>query len=119
MLFAMYRCSMNAGTSTLRSVNLCPNFNLLRQGRGLLLGPHSIRHWRWHMWKTVLAGTTALAIAGGTLAYAQQQGPGARGMHERSSPEDRAAFTDARIAALHTGLKLNADQEKKDRKSVV
>ena len=24
------------------------------------------------MWKTVLAGTTALAIAGGTLAYAQQ-----------------------------------------------
>jgi hypothetical protein len=64
------------------------------------------------MWKTVLAGTTALAIAGGTLAYAQQQGPGPRGQHERSSPEDRAAFTDARIAALHTGLKLNADQEK-------
>jgi hypothetical protein len=64
------------------------------------------------MWKTVLAGTTALAIAGGTFAYAQQQGPGARGPHERSSPEDRAAFTDARIAALHTGLKLNADQEK-------
>lgn len=28
------------------------------------------------------------------------------------SSEDRAAFTDARIAALHAGLKLNADQEK-------
>ena len=28
------------------------------------------------------------------------------------SPEDRAAFTDARIAAVHAGLKLNADQEK-------
>ena len=27
------------------------------------------------MWKTVLAGSTALAIAGATLAYAQQ-GPG-------------------------------------------
>lgn len=27
-------------------------------------------------------------------------------------PEDRAAFTDARIAGLHAGLKLNADQEK-------
>ena len=32
------------------------------------------------MWKTVLAGTTALAIAGGTFAYAQQ-GPGPRGPH--------------------------------------
>lgn len=28
------------------------------------------------------------------------------------SPEDAAAFTDARIAALHAGLKLTADQEK-------
>src|SRR3977135_1123259 len=27
-------------------------------------------------------------------------------------PEDRAALTDARIAAVHAGLKLNADQEK-------
>ena len=63
------------------------------------------------MWKMVLAGTTALAIAGGTLAYAQQ-GPGPRGPHWRPSAEDRAAFTDARIAALHAGLKLNAEQEK-------
>ena len=30
----------------------------------------------------------------------------------RMNPEDRAAFTDARIAAVHAGLKLNADQEK-------
>ena len=28
------------------------------------------------------------------------------------SPEDRAAFRDARIAGLHAGLKLNPDQEK-------
>jgi hypothetical protein len=28
------------------------------------------------------------------------------------APEDRAAFVDARIAAVHAGLKLNADQEK-------
>ena len=28
------------------------------------------------------------------------------------SAEDRAAFADARIAAVHAGLKLNADQEK-------
>ena len=29
-----------------------------------------------------------------------------------SSPEDRAAFLDARIAALKAGLELNAEQEK-------
>ena len=28
------------------------------------------------------------------------------------NPEDRAAFADARIAAVHAGLKLTADQEK-------
>jgi gamma-glutamyl phosphate reductase len=28
------------------------------------------------------------------------------------SPEDRAAFADARIASVHAGLKLTADQEK-------
>lgn len=67
------------------------------------------------MWKMVLAGTTALAIAGGTLAYAQQgpgAGPGPRGPHWRPSAEDIGAFADARIAALHAGLRLNADQEK-------
>jgi len=30
----------------------------------------------------------------------------------RMNPEDRAAFVDARIAAVHAGLKLTADQEK-------
>ena len=63
------------------------------------------------MWKMVLAGTTALAIAGGTLAYAQQA-PGARGPHWRPSAEDIGALADARIAALHTGLKLTPEQEK-------
>lgn len=68
------------------------------------------------MWKLVLAGTTALAIAGGTLAFAQQgpgpRDPGGPGPHWRPSVEDRAAFADARIAALHAGLKLSAEQEK-------
>ena len=32
--------------------------------------------------------------------------------HERMSPEDRAAFADARIAAVQAGLKLTPDQEK-------
>ncbi len=66
------------------------------------------------MWKTVLAGTTALAIAGATLAYAQ---PGPAG-HERAqrwrpNAADITAFGDARIAALHAGLQLNAEQQKK------
>lgn len=67
------------------------------------------------MWKTVLAGTTALAIAGTTLAYAQQS-PGGRGHdrgpHARMSAEDIAAFGDARVAALRAGLKLTPEQEK-------
>src|SRR5579885_2439658 len=66
------------------------------------------------MLKMILAGTTALAIAGGTLAYAQQPGagPGPRAPHWRPSAEDIGAFADARIAALHAGLKLTAEQEK-------
>ena len=65
------------------------------------------------MWKTVLAGSTALAIAGATLAYAQQ-GPAGRDFapHWRPSAQDISAFGDARIAALHAGLKLTAEQDK-------
>jgi len=65
------------------------------------------------MWKTVLAGTAALAIAGASLAFADQ-GPakGDRAQRWQPSQADIAAFADARIAALHAGLKLNADQEK-------
>jgi len=65
------------------------------------------------MWKTLLAGTTALAIAGTTLAYAQQ-GPGKRGHADRWQPsaQDVAAFGDARIAGLRAGLKLTPEQEK-------
>ena len=65
------------------------------------------------MWKTILAGSTALAIAGGALAYAQQS-PGERDFAPRWRPsaEDIAAFGEARIAALHAGLKLTPEQEK-------
>lgn len=64
------------------------------------------------MLKTVLAATTALVLAGSALAYADA-GHRARGMHHwRPSAEDVSAFGDARIAALHAGLRLSADQEK-------
>jgi hypothetical protein len=56
-----------------------------------------------------IAGVAALAIAGSTAVYAQHHRHW--GMM-RMAPEDRAAMVDAKIAAVHAGLKLNADQEK-------
>jgi LTXXQ motif family protein len=63
------------------------------------------------MKKVLLTGVAVLAIAGSTVVYAQQHRPWIQ-EHMRMSPEDRAAFTDARIAAVHAGLKLTPDQEK-------
>jgi zinc resistance-associated protein len=63
------------------------------------------------MWKTVLAGTTVLALAGASFAYAQQ-GSDARAHRWRPSTADISAFGDARIAAIHAGLKLTPEQEK-------
>lgn len=59
------------------------------------------------MWKKAFVSAAALMIAGLMVVYAQQ-GPGDSG----TGMEDKIAFADARIAALHAGLKLNADQEK-------
>ena len=62
------------------------------------------------MKKFAIAGIAALAIAGSTAVYAQHR-PWFH-EHMRINPEDRAALTDAKIAAVHAGLKLNPDQEK-------
>ncbi len=62
------------------------------------------------MRKFTIAAVAVLAIAGSTAVYAQYHHPWMQ--HMRISPEDRAAFVDARIAAVHAGLKLTADQEK-------
>ena len=62
------------------------------------------------MKKFAIAGIAALAIAGSTVVYAQHR-PWSH-EHMRMSPEDRAALTDARIAAIKAGLKLTPDQEK-------
>jgi hypothetical protein len=61
------------------------------------------------IWQPVLAGTTALVIAGSTLVYAQHR-PDAR--RWQPNLDDVRAFGDARIAALRAGLALNPDQEK-------
>ena len=62
------------------------------------------------MRKFAIAGIAALAIAGSTAVYAQHR-PWSYG-HVRMNPEDRAAFADARIAAVKAGLRLTPDQEK-------
>ncbi len=64
--------------------------------------------------KFAIAAVAALSIAGSTAVYAQYHRPwmSEHMRHMRMNPEDRAAFADARIAAVHAGLKLNADQEK-------
>jgi zinc resistance-associated protein len=70
------------------------------------------------MWKPVVVAAAALAIAGSSIVYAQQHsdGPDRDGPrfehHHRLSPQDRAAFVDARIAALRAGLELTPDQAK-------
>jgi zinc resistance-associated protein len=75
-------------------------------------------------WMIGLGAAGALALAAFAQgSVAQDRTPGrdggfadgadfSRGPRARMSPEDRAAFTDARIAALHAGLKLSGDQEK-------
>jgi zinc resistance-associated protein len=52
------------------------------------------------MWKTLIAGTAMLMIAGSTLAFAQQPTPAERSQRAQLTADDIAAFADARIAAL-------------------
>jgi zinc resistance-associated protein len=65
------------------------------------------------MWKFMVAGTAALAIAGTSLAYAQQR-DGRDGMMpgRQLNAEDLRAFGEARLAALKAGLMLTPEQEK-------
>lgn len=62
------------------------------------------------MKKLLLAGAAVAVLAGSTAVYAQHR----PWMHHqmRMDPADRAAFADARIAAVKAGLKLTPDQEK-------
>jgi hypothetical protein len=73
------------------------------------------------MFRTVLAATAFLALAGSSLVYAQQGFGGHGGFgdggpraefRQRPSAADIAAFADARIAALKAGLELTPDQAK-------
>jgi hypothetical protein len=61
------------------------------------------------MKKAILAGVAAVAILGSTAVYAQHRH---HHFHHRFSASDRAAFVDARIAAVKAGLQLTPEQEK-------
>ena len=62
------------------------------------------------------AALAFVALAGSGLAFAAANEPPTSAPAKLEKPEftpaDRAAFLDARIAALHAGLKLTPDQEK-------
>jgi zinc resistance-associated protein len=61
----------------------------------------------------LVTGALGLGLAGAAAARDQgRDGFRGDGRWSALSPEDRAAFADARIAALHAGLKLTPDQEK-------
>jgi hypothetical protein len=65
------------------------------------------------MHKIVVAAATALMLIVGTSAYAQERPVGPDfGRRQQFAPEDRAAFLNARVAALHAGLGLTPEQEK-------
>jgi zinc resistance-associated protein len=63
------------------------------------------------MLKTVLAGTTALVIAGGSLAIAQSS-PRADTSRGQPSAANISAMVDARVARIKARLRLTAEQEK-------
>ena len=58
----------------------------------------------------LVATLTLAPFVGGSSAVADNSQQGRQ--QSRFTPEDRAAFADARTAALKAGLVLNADQEK-------
>ena len=65
------------------------------------------------MKKTLIAVSMAAMLGGSVLAYAAYaQQPGTDAGRWRPSTADISALADARIAALHAGLTLNAEQEK-------
>ena len=64
------------------------------------------------MLKKVVIAATALTLLASAAVYAQQRPFQPDGARHQARVEDRAAFLDARVAALHAGLRLSADQEK-------
>lgn len=64
------------------------------------------------MWKRLVVLSSAAVLAS-SAAFAQQRSDSRdQSYFDRPSLEDLGAFTDARVAALHAGLRLTPEQEK-------
>ncbi|WP_458760108.1 Spy/CpxP family protein refolding chaperone [Afipia sp. TerB] len=61
--------------------------------------------------KVILAGVAAVTLLGSGAVYAQHRHHHHH-HHQRFSADDKAAFVDARIAAMKAGLRMTPDQEK-------
>jgi hypothetical protein len=61
--------------------------------------------------KVILAGVAAVTLLGSGAVYAQHRHHH-HSHHQRFSADDKAAFVDARIAAMKAGLRLSLEQEK-------
>ena len=61
--------------------------------------------------KVILAGVAAVTLLGSGAVYAQHRHH-QHHHHQRFSADDKAAFVDARIAAMKAGLRLTPEQEK-------
>ena len=61
--------------------------------------------------KVILAGVAAITLLGSGAVYAQHR-QHQHHHHQRFSADDKAAFVDARIAAMKAGLRLTPEQEK-------
>jgi zinc resistance-associated protein len=62
------------------------------------------------MWKSIIVGTTALAITGASLVHAQQFDRRGEGQRWQPTAEDLRALGEARLAALKAGLMLTPEQ---------
>jgi hypothetical protein len=62
------------------------------------------------MWKSIIVGTTALAITGASLVHAQQFDRRGEGRRWQLSAEDLRALGEARLAGLKAGLMLTPEQ---------
>src|SRR6478672_9237175 len=98
-------CSSNR---TLTCSKILSDFYLRQRQRVL----RNSRSEGYPMLKAILAGTTALVIAGSSLVYAQQRQGRPEFGRGQPNVEDMRAFAEARLGALRAGLMLTPEQER-------
>jgi len=118
---------INAQTAKVRGLEIPPTLLATGRGCGLVVAKFQVLTHRLIRIRSLIAGGAMrnaligalflLACGATSMAHAQQQpaspaAPNAAGAPNAPTPEDLAALSDARIAALKEGLKLRPDQQK-------